>query len=85
MAMPMVSIREPPAPCTALRKMKKGMVGARGQRIVETMNIHVPRTRMRFRPQISPIFPAGIRKTAEESRYEVATQLSHTALALYAC
>jgi hypothetical protein len=61
--------------------MKNGIVGARGQRIVERINIHVPRTRMRFLPQMSPIFPAGTRKTADESRYDVATQLSQTALA----
>jgi hypothetical protein len=55
------------------------MDGEKGQRKVERMKIHIPHSNTRFLPQISPIFPAGTRNTAEDSRYEVATQLRRTA------
>jgi len=44
------------------------------------VNIIIPYVIIRFLPYISAIFPKGIKKIAEKSKYEVGIQLKNIAL-----
>jgi len=79
MAMPVPNTMALPMPCAARRLISKAPEGERAQRIELAAIIMLPRKNICFLPLISASLPRGTRKTAEESRKAIDTQLIPTA------